>query len=132
MSKFLAIGLSVVILFQGLRLDVGDLAHMDELLEHARFHADKYGDNFFVFLSKHYGELQEEHTQDHQEEQKEHEKLPFNNTYCSHVLTVYVVNRFEMKVNMATPEVDYTTNFLYLDNYVFLEKTDIFQPPQLA
>ncbi|MGB5437159.1 MAG: hypothetical protein WBM98_14785 [Maribacter sp.] len=132
MSKFLAIGLSVVVLLQSLRLDMGDLAHMDELFEHAQFHAEKYGDNFFVFLSKHYGELQEEHTQDHQEERKEHEKLPFNNTFCSHVLTVYVVHKFEMQVNTATPDVDYTANFEYLDNYVFLEKTDIFQPPQLA
>lgn len=132
MSKFLAIGLSVVVLIQSLRLDVGDLVYMDELFEHAQFHAEKYGDNFFVFLSKHYGELQEKHTQDHQEEQTEHEKLPFNNTYCSHVITVYVVHKFEMQVSMATPDVDYIANFLYLDNYVFLEKSDIFQPPQLA
>lgn len=132
MAKFFSIGLSVLVLLQSLNLDLDDLTHMDELLEHAQFHSEKYGDNFFVFISKHYGELQKEHSQDHHEEHKQHEDLPFNNTCCSHVSTLYVVNKIQIPAIIVTPLVDYTANFYYSDNYSFLEKSDIFQPPKQA
>ncbi|MBD0849374.1 hypothetical protein [Maribacter arenosus] len=130
MLKFFSIGLSCLVLLQSLNLDLDDLAHIDDLMEHAQFHAEKYGDNFFVFLSKHYGDLQDEHAQDHHEEQNKHEELPFNNPCCSHILTVYIVNKYQIPAIMATPLVDYSANFYYSDNYSFLEKSDIFQPPK--
>ncbi len=59
---------------------------LDELIEHAQFHKQEYGDTFFVFPSKHYGELKAEHSKNHQEEQKDHEQLPFQ---ChGHIITI--------------------------------------------
>ncbi len=132
MSKYLSISLSILILIQSFGMDFRDLAHIDDLIEHAQFHSDKYGDNFLVFLSKHYGALEEEHSQDHQEEKQDHEQLPFNNHCCSNSIVVYMVNKLQVPVVNTVPVFNYTTNFYYLDNYSFLEKSDIFQPPKQA
>lgn len=132
MAKVFSIALSFLVLIQSFNLDLGDLAHIDDLFEHANFHSEKYGDNFLVFISKHYGELQEEHTQDHQEEQKEHEELPFTNHCCSHLFTDYVLYKIQLPILKAGPIADYTANFYYFDNYSSLEKFDIFQPPKQA
>ena len=113
-------------------MNLGDLTHIDELLEHAEFHSEKYGDNFLVFISKHYGELQEEHSQNNQEEKKEHEELPFSHHCCSHIFTAYVINKIQIPILKKGPVVDYTSNFYYLDNYASFEKYDIFQPPKQA
>jgi len=130
MAKIFSIALSFLILFQSFSLDLSDLAHIDELLEHAEFHSEKYGDNFLVFISKHYGELQEEHSQNNQEEKKEHEELPFTHHCCSHLFTAYVINKIQIPILKKGPVADYTSNFYYLDNYASYEKFDIFQPPK--
>ncbi len=130
MTKIASIALSFLILIQSFNMDLGDLVHVDDLMEHAEYHSEKYGDDFLVFISKHYGELQEEHNQDHQDEKKKHEELPFTHHCCSHAFTALVLNRFEMQVLKTEPVADSTTNFHYLDNYSSLEKSDIFQPPQ--
>ncbi len=132
MAKIFSIALSFLVLFQSFNLDLSDLAHIDELLEHAEFHAEKYGDNFLVFISKHYGELQEKHSQDNQEEKKEHEELPFTHHCCSHLFTAYVINKIQIPALKTRPIVKFTANFYYLDNYSSFEKFDIFQPPKQA
>jgi len=128
MAKLASIVISSLILIQSFNMDLGDLVHIDDLLEHAEFHSEKYGDNFLVFISKHYGELQEEHNLDQQDEKKEHEELPFTHHCCS----AFVMNRFEIQVLKTEPVPDSTTNFHYLENYSSLEKCDIFQPPKQA
>ncbi|EAR01170.1 hypothetical protein [Maribacter sp. HTCC2170] len=130
MAKFFSISLSFLILFQSFNLDLTDLAHIDELIEHAQFHSEKYGDNFFVFISKHYGEMEKEHKAEHQEEKDEHEELPFNHHCCSHIFTAFVHNKTQLPEHKTVPVADYTANFFYIDNYNSLEKTDIFQPPK--
>ncbi|NND78686.1 MAG: hypothetical protein HKN53_02170 [Maribacter sp.] len=132
MAKIFSITLSFLILFQSATLDLSDLAQIDELLEHAEFHSEKYGDNVLEFLSKHYGELQKEHSRDHQEEKKEHEELPFTQHCCTHVFTAFVINKTQLPALKISGLVDFTTNFYYLDNYASIEKFDIFQPPKQA
>jgi len=132
MAKVFSIALSFLVLFQSFNLDLSDLAHIDELLEHAEYHAEKYGDNFLVFISKHYGEMQKEHSRDHQEEKQEHEELPFTQLFCSHVFTANVIDKIKIPPLKTCPIVDFKTNFYYLDNYSFFEKPDIFQPPKRA
>lgn len=130
MVKGAAILLSALVLVQSIRLDMGDLAQLDELLEHARFHADKYGDNFLVFLSKHYGNLQNDHKQSHQEEQSQHEKLPFNHQSCQHLLADFLISGRAIVLLKAAPVLDSSRHFHYQENYAFIEKFDIFQPPR--
>lgn len=77
MTRLAAIVLSALLLLQGLPMGTGDLARLDELLEHARYHKEQFGDSFLTFLDKHYGDLKEDHDRSHQEERQQHEQLPF-------------------------------------------------------
>ena len=61
MVKFVSIAASFLILIQSFNICISDLVDLSELIEHAKFHSEKYGDNLFVFLSKHYGELEADH-----------------------------------------------------------------------
>lgn len=130
MVKPLSILLSVLLFLQGMRLDVSDIAQFDELLEHARFHSQKYGDNFLVFLSKHYGDLQEHHNQAHQEEQGEHEELPFNHHSCQHLATTFLLLTRPLPLTRALVSADTSANFHYQETYSSFQKFDIFQPPR--
>lgn len=79
---------------QSFGINLNDLSQIDELIEHAQFHNEQYGDNVIVFISKHYGELKADHDREHQDEKEEHEKLPFNHNNCSHTssITAFVLD----------------------------------------
>ena len=90
--RLTSILLSGLLLFQSLHLGIPDLAQLDELLEHAQYHHQQYGDSFLTFLTKHYGEQKPEHQQEHQE----HEQLPFQHLphqYTGH-MHYYMIQRF--------------------------------------
>lgn len=109
-----------------------EFAHLGQLVAHAQFHAEKYDDDIMVFLSKHYGELAPEHSKDHQEEKKAHDELPFNHYCSSYTPMAFVIHIFNVPPIQTVPILNRTLDFFYLDNYSFLEKSDIFQPPQHA
>lgn len=88
--KLFSIALSFTILFQSLGITLNDIVQIDDFIEHAKFHSKEYGDNVFVFISKHYGDLKTSHQKQHQEEQEDHKKLPFQN--CSHLVSIIVLH----------------------------------------
>ena len=101
----------------------------DELIEHAKFHKNKHGDDFVTFLSKHYGKKKIEHSEDQRGEQKEHEKLPFH--YQGYI------NAFIALVTLQ-PEIGYKgldfsketeTIFYYQPSSSSLHKKALLQPP---
>ncbi len=132
MSKLFSITLSVLLLFQSFNLDMVDVAQIDDFLTHAEFHKQKYGDNLFVFISKHYGELKTQHDLEHREEKKDHEELPFNHQTCSHFSTAFVINGADFMVPKTPQVADTTSNFFYQESYCQIEDSDIFQPPKNA
>ncbi|MDX1766517.1 MAG: hypothetical protein R3294_00600 [Arenibacter troitsensis] len=132
MSKLFSIALSVLLLFQSFNLDMVDVAQIDDFLTHAEFHKQKYGDNLFVFISKHYGELKAQHDLEHSEEKKDHEELPFNHQTCSHFSTAFVMNGADFMVPKTPQVADTTSNFFYQESYCQIENSDIFQPPKAA
>lgn len=132
MSKIFSIALSVLLLFQSFNLDMVDVAQIDDFLTHAEFHKQKYGDNLFVFISKHYGELKAQHDLEHSEEKKDHEELPFNHQTCSHFSTAFVMNGADFMVPKTPQVADTTSNFFYQESYCQIENSDIFQPPKAA
>lgn len=130
MSKLIAISLSVSLIIQSFNIGAGDILQLDELMEHAQFHKQEYGDNFFVFLSKHYGELKAEHSKNHQEEQKDHEQLPFQcQAHVSSVIAfIYPQSAFfsnDLEVLNTT-----NSNFHYLNFYSSLHEEELLQPPK--
>ena len=131
MSKLFAISLSFIILVQSAGIGAEDLLQLDELIEHAQFHKQEHGDSFFVFLSKHYGELKVEHSQNHQEEQNDHEQLPFQ---CQgHVLSIVACLDFDISFINTIEIVDSSeSNFRYVSSISTLHKKGLLQPPKLA
>ena len=130
--KLFSIALSIIILLQSFGLSLSDISQIDEFIEHAQFHSERYGDNVFVFISKHYGELKTEHDKEHQEEKEEHEQLPFNHNNCSHVssITAFVLNTITNA--FKTPEFSERKahNFIYQAPSSSLHSQGLFQPPR--
>ncbi|WP_229724459.1 hypothetical protein [Winogradskyella forsetii] len=77
---------------QSFGINLNDLSQIDELIEHAQFHNEQYGDNVIVFISKHYGELKADHNREHQEEKEDHEQLPFQHVSHTSTITAFVLN----------------------------------------
>ncbi len=133
MNKLFSIVIASLILLQSLNIHLNDVLEFDKLIEHARFHSEQHGDDFFMFLSKHYGELKTEHSQKHQEEKKDHERLPFQNQMHSVALSAFVLNPFHIEA--TNPEfslLQQKSRFFYSATYLSLEKAAPFQPPRLA
>ena len=132
MSKIASILLASILLLQSMHLGMEEVTQFDELLEHAKFHSEKYGDNFLVFLSKHYGELQQEHEKEHREEMPEHEKLPLHHHNCIQSLADFIVLRPLIPVIKSNQTQNTSAQFYYQESYTSLEAFDIFQPPKAA
>lgn len=112
---------------------MNDCIQLDEFIEHAQFHNQEYGDSFFVFVSKHYGELKSEHNKEHQEEKKDHEKLPFQ--HHRHVSSIAVLsfgvpNIFDL-IAPDFPDCK-SHNFFYQESSSSLYLEGLFQPPRLV
>ncbi|WP_033958223.1 hypothetical protein [Psychroserpens jangbogonensis] len=128
--KGFSIILSFVFLFQSIGLKMNDLVQIDEFIEHAQFHNEQYGDNFFVFVSKHYGELKADHNKEHQEEKSDHEQLPFqHNMYVS---SIAILSWSPNKLDLSAPDYsDYKLhNFFYQESSSSLYTEGLFQPPR--
>ena len=108
-----------------------DILKAGELFEHARFHSQNHGDNFIVFIAKHYGELKEQHDQQHQEEKKEHEKLPLRGEFAFGN-TWFVSNNpetFSLRIPVTTTT---ASEYFYKETYSSIGISAIFQPPRPA
>jgi len=132
MFKITSIAVSLLILIQSFNIHFHDIVELDELFEHARFHAEEHGDNFLVFISKHYGELKAEHSQKHQEEKEEHEELPFQHQGQTALLSAFVLNQtahypFEIELVLSLDP-----NYFYQVSYHSLTQEELLQPPRQA
>ncbi|MFK5973799.1 MAG: hypothetical protein QM485_11025 [Flavobacteriaceae bacterium] len=133
-TKLFSILISLLLLFQSVNMSISDLAQIDELIEHAQFHNEQYGDSFFVFVSKHYGELKAEHSKKHQEEKCDHEDLPFNHNSCTHItsVTTYVLNKFKAEIKSLFFSKTIEANFYYQGHTSSLHAIGFFQPPRFS
>ena len=133
MLKACAIQIAMLILVQGVSLNFTDLAQLDELIEHAQFHKEEYGDNFLVFLSKHYGELQNEHSEQHQEEDPNHNQLPLNHQLSSlPVLSPFIIDHQNYADLSLDPAFNNVQGFYYHFSKSTLHTLGIFEPPRHA
>ncbi|MGI9549767.1 MAG: hypothetical protein ACR2MT_01105 [Aurantibacter sp.] len=132
MIKLVSIATSLLILTQSFNIHFDDIVELDELIEHAQFHSQEYGDNFFVFISKHYGELKAEHDQKHQEEREDHDQLPFQHQCQTASLSAFVLNN--MPEYPAGPEIKVykSANYFYQASYPSLAQEGLLQPPRAA
>lgn len=127
MYKWFAILLAGVITFQSLRISPGDVFNMGELMEHARYHKELYGDTLLTFISKHYGFVQGA-AMDHSDEEH-HKSLPFQHTSSPSFgpMTIVYPTEFHLSLpEVTTPAKDTFYNTFYTT--LFVNKT--FQPPK--
>ena len=126
----MSIFLSFSILLQGLNFQLSDMIELQVLLKHLDEHESSYGDDFFTFFDKHYGDLRQEHDQEEHKGSSEHEKLPFKHKVCQMNIGI-LINSFNGPERNPEPvPIASVQNYFYLDNYSFLDHTDIFQPPK--
>lgn len=124
----------MLILLHGADVHFKDLVELGQLIEHYQFHHEEYGDNFMVFISKHYGELKASHSEKHQEEQKDHEKLPFQHqqqTPCAQPLVFVLGTDGFLYSNPEVPMAS-TGNFHYQISYSQIWGDHPYQPPRNA
>ena len=132
MKVFISISLSFLVFFQSVGMDMSDIFMLTDLVEHAQFHSEEHGDNFFTFLDKHYGTLKAEHEKTSQEESHKHEKLPFQHKNCQHLVTEVTVINNTFSFEKSETYYPIKHQFYYKNLYTFLERSSIFQPPKTA
>lgn len=132
MTRLVSIVLSLTVLLQGLHLSFSDMVQLDELLEHARYHEQQFGDNFITFLSKHYGEQKEDHNRQHSEEKEQHEQLPFQHSpqLCGTYTFIAKQSVPELEVFPEISEGKAVFHYLPLGSASY--ESGIFQPPRRA
>ncbi len=122
--------LSFSILIQGLNFHLSDMIELQVLLNHLKEHQASYGDDVFTFFEKHYGDLRQEHDQEKHKGSSEHEKLPFKHKVCHLNMSILINSLNRQEQNPDPVPIASVQNYFYLDNYSFLDQTDIFQPPK--
>ena len=132
MMRVGAILVASLILLQSFQISVSDLVQMDELMEHARYHKQQFGDDFISFISKHYGADKKQHDQQHKEERPQHEQLPFQQLLQSGIVHTFFFTD-SMQV-LLPPSVESQTQpgFHYLLCRASGFQSGIFQPPRLV
>jgi hypothetical protein len=130
MNKFIVIFYSLLILLQSFNINIEDISKFSALLEHANYHQEMYGDNFFEFLSEHYGEQMASHIDKHEE----HEDLPFkdNHHIFTHINTAFTLSQNTTYSFLCQSFEEAPLNFFYKDPFSLFEKPIVFQPPKLA
>ena len=91
-------------------MSISDISQIDEFIEHAQFHSEQYGDNVFVFISKHYGELKKDHN-------------------ISTVIA-FIFNSPKEDFKIAEFSEFRTHNFFYQEPTSSLHSKGLFQPPR--
>ncbi|WP_298494359.1 hypothetical protein [uncultured Algibacter sp.] len=130
MSKLVVIFYSGLILIQSFNINIEDISKFNALLQHADYHKEIYGDNFFKFLSEHYGEQMASHQTKH----KQHDDLPFKDEHhvFSHINSSFTLFETITYSSFSLSYINVTLNFHYKESNSLFEKTSVFQPPKLA
>jgi hypothetical protein len=130
MRTFFSIILSSVILLQSVNFKVDDILQLGEFIEHAKYHNEQYGDTFFEFVSKHYGELKAMHDKEHQEEREDHEKLPFQQASQVTTSTIFILHSSEIQLDSMEFLESRNSNFHYNSSESLLHSQKLLQPPR--
>ncbi len=131
MNKVLAILLSSLFLLQSFNLHFEDAIELGDIFEHAELHKQRYDDDFFVFLSKHYGNLKKSHEKQHREEEKGHQHPPTDHD-CSSQIQTFVINTLYFSIENPKIAVRSSSSLYYQDKFSSFEKQKIFHPPKIT
>lgn len=113
-----------------MNITLADVLKIDDLIEHARFHSEELGDDWYAFFQLHMGSDKEEHL--HHEHQDQHENLPFHDYVTSTVLPVVILQEKQDILVKNVQLKKEKAESIYVEHYSFLANSDIFQPPKQA
>ncbi len=131
MKKVISIVIAVLFLLQSSQICHEDFLRVDALLEDITFHQEAYGDDIFVFFSKHYGDLKDSHQAQHEKEEQQHQHLPLSGDCHTQVQPVVVWQIQIPYLDVIYHQIEVTQNFYYQDLFSTFEKQKIFQPPRI-
>jgi len=129
--KINSIFLAIFVLAQSFNLHSGDFLKLDTLMSHLEFHQEKYGDDLFTFLSKHYGDKKASHDEE-PKDSEDHHRLPFNHNVCGDSGQIFLSHFDKLAIQLPTKDLILKIDFYYQNSYSFLENSDVFQPPRIA
>ncbi|MBD0831007.1 hypothetical protein [Aestuariibaculum sediminum] len=130
MSRLTVILFSFLILLQSIDINFNDLLKFDALIEHAQYHKQVHGDNFFQFIAEHYGNT----AANHDDKPDEHKKLPFkehHHVLCHLNSPLILTQQFSYNIK-NTEVIESPVNFFYKESVSIFEKPSVFQPPKFA
>jgi len=126
-----SIYLAILVLAQSFNLHSGDFLKLEALMSHLEFHQEKYDDDIFTFISKHYGDKKSSHDEE-PKDSEDHQRLPFNHNICSDSGQILLIQFDKLSLQLPTNDLNTKIDFYYQNSYTFLENTDVFQPPKFA
>lgn len=109
---------------------MADILHFDDLIEHAEFHEDEFGDDWFRYYTKHFGAESESHIAN--EHNDKHEKLPNHDHFNLTTVQIFVLaTNSDLALNNSF-QIQETADYSYLEMVSTFVGNDIFQPPIFA
>ena len=130
MKGILSAFLGFFIFFQSINVMMIDILKLNELIEHAQFHEEEYGDDWLTFYIKHFGDESENHLAN--QHQEKHNKLPIHDHLNISNSPVFVLsNSLDIKLN-DNFQTNTTVYYSYIEMCSNFIGKDIFQPPILA
>jgi len=130
MKRMISIFLFAGFTMQVFNIHVNDIKEIGHILEHSQYHSDEYGDSFFDFISKHYGELADEHEKHHHSNEEGHQHNPFSHVDCNSSISVYILDKNVIEINKTPFKLDKSHANFYQDLHSNFEKQAVFQPPK--
>jgi len=129
--KLSALILSTVILLQSITFSTSAIVEIANFVEHYNLHKQTQHDSFVEFISKHYGDMKNQHNKDQSSKHHNHQRLPFNNSNATHLFVGVIDINFDYEL-VVDRSLDYLTNFRYTDGVSTYNPLDLIQPPRIA
>lgn len=126
--KLFHIFISLMILVQSTSVQIDGFDKIKKMVGHYSLHYEYYGDNFTIYISKHYGELKESHKQEH----KENEDNCIHNECTSQLLANFTLGVSVINVLYSKFPIKETLKYYNKELIPTFEKQKIFQPPQIV
>ncbi|WP_224490166.1 hypothetical protein [Robertkochia flava] len=129
MLKWLYIAMAGLITLQSMHMSLNDILSIGNLMEHASYHKDAYGDDLVSFIAKHYGSQQSDHMDSSHKDQ--HQDLPFQHAFVHAFYPIAFVDGFLFEFYIpVSPHPAIDSFYLPIRKNLFAIKT--FQPPRLT
>jgi hypothetical protein len=123
--------LSSLILLQSVVFSSTAVVEVASFIEHYNFHKQTEDDSFIEFVSLHYGDLKNQHQNDHPEHH-DHQQLPLHNFTSSTILFVATIDTtYENDLEFSLYD-SYLNNFRYTPGSSSFNPLDLIQPPRIA